>query len=178
MGNILLRRSDFLALVDMSARRFDALLTRKQVPWSVRDAGRKWAEFSTEDAYRLALMHALVRAGRTYEQAATTVRADFDQLLKRPSDEVGDVMFGTFITEAGPEGDEPSVSLHVPIVASETRFFEEIERLRQLVSPEEGVGSICVANATQVMRRTLIKADLVGARDARLTKLAKTLRAL
>lgn len=177
MGNLTLRRSEFLELVDLSARRFDALLTRRQVPWSVRDAGRKWAEFSTEDAYRLALMHALVRAGRTYDQAAVTVRADFDQLRRRPADEVGDVMFGTFVTETGPEGDEPGARLHLPIVASEGRLFDEIERIRQVTSPEDGVVSLCVANATQVMRRTLAKADLVGARDARLIRLAKSLRA-
>lgn len=177
MGNVILRRADVLKLVDMTARPFDAMIMRDQGPWPRRDAGRHWGRFTTEDAYRVALVHALIRQGRSYDVAGSAVRADFDQLLEVRSESPGDLLFGSFITESAP-GDEAGVRMHLSFAATEVDWFDELRRVKGIIGGGDHLLAFSAVNATEVMRRTLVKADAAGLRDDRLTKLAKQVRAL
>lgn len=177
MSNPTLRRADILRLTDMPARPFDAMLMRGQAPWRRRDTGRNWGEFTTEDGYRVALVHALIRQGRSYDDAGRVVRAEFSSLLECNSAAPGDLLLGSFITEASPD-EEAGVRLHISFVATETEWFSELTRTRDLVAAGDELLGFSAVNATAVMRRTLAKADAAGLRDARLTKLAKKVRAL
>lgn len=177
MSNLTLRRSDVLKLVDMSARPFDAMLMRNQSPWGRRETGRTWGEFSTEDAYRVALVHALIRQGRSYDDAGRLVRVEFENLIEVTSAETGDLLLGAFITETEP-GDEDGVRLHLSLVAPQSAWFAEMARMKDLVAKEDRLIAFTAVNATAVMKRTLAKATLADLVDDRLLKLAAQVRAV
>jgi hypothetical protein len=176
MSNIVLRRSDILDLVDIGARQFDAMLQRGQVPWSKRDDGRSWGEFSTDDAYRLALAFALNRAGLTYADAGRLVRVEFESLTKRPLGEVGDLFLGKFITKL--HAADSGVRTHMEFAAPQEALFDVMTKLRDAVAPGEPIIAHTVVNATEVMRETLARATLHGLLDPRLQALAKKVRAV
>ena len=177
MRNLVLRRGDMVKLTDMTARRFDSMVMRGQSPWPHRDTGREWGEFTTEDAYRVALTHALIRQGRSYDEAGRTIRADFADLLKVKGSSPGDLLFGTFITETEPDEDA-GVRLHVSIVATENEWFSQLARMKGVLAPDDHLLGFSAVNATAVMRRTLSKAEAADLTDDRLVKLAKKVRAL
>ena len=177
MSSLLLRRSDMLKLVDMPARPFDAMLAREQTPWSRRDTGRSWGQFSTEDAYRVALVHALVRQGRSYETASRTIRAEFEDLINLKRDEPGEVLFGSFITETEPS-EEDGVRMHLSFAAPQSVWFEELSRVKNLVAADDTLIAFSAVNATAVMKRTLIKAQAADLVDDQLTAIAARVRAL
>lgn len=178
MRNLTLRRADMLKLNDMTARPFDSMLMRGQSPWNDRrDTERRWGEFTTEDAYRVAVTFALVRLGWSYEDAGRTVRSNFAELVNVKSDAPGDLLFGTFITESLP-AEEAGVRLHLALVATETEWFSEMARMKEVVAADDQLLAFSTVNATAVMRRTLGKADAADLRDDRLVKLAKKVRAL
>ena len=176
MSNLKLRRADMIRLTDMTARRFDAMLMRGHAPWPQRDAGRSWGEFSTEDAYRVALAHALIRAGRSYEDAGRSVRAEFEDLTELESTAPGDIMFGGFLTQTEP-GDD-SVTALLPLIAPEEGLFDEVGRVKQLVARDDVALVILVVNATEVMKRLHGRAVALNLVDERLTELARKVRAL
>ncbi len=177
MSNLTLRRSDILKLVDMPARSFDAMLMRHQAPWSRRDTGRSWGEFSTEDAYRVALAHALIRQGRSYDDAGRVVRFEFENLVKVTSADEGDLLLGAFITETEPS-EEDGVRLHLSLVAPQSAWFAEMARMKEVAAKDDRLIAFTAVNATAVMRRTLAKAQLAKLADDRLAKLAAKVRAV
>lgn len=177
MSNPTLRRADVLKLIDMTARPFDAMIMRGQAPWPHRDSGRQWGEFTTEDAYRVALVHALIRQGRSYEQAGSAVRSVFAELLDIETEAHGDLLLGSFITESAAD-EEAAVRMHLSLVAAESDWFAELQRQRLVMGPGDHLLAFSAVNATAVMRRTLAKADAAGLRDDRLVQLAKKVRAL
>jgi len=177
MRNTKLRRADVLKIIDMPARPFDAMLSREQVPWPRRDPGRGWGQFSTEDAYRVALAHALVRQGRNYEEAGAAVRRDFDELVNVECSDLGDLLLGYFITETEPN-EEDGVRLHLSVVAPQSIWFDEVARVKSVVGENDSLIAFSAVNATAVMRRTLAKAELAGLVDDRLLDLAAKVRAV
>jgi len=178
MGNLTLRRADLLKLVDMSARRFDAMVLRDQAPWSRRDPNRGWGEFTTEDAYLVALAHALIRQGRSYVEAGATIRADIDKLFSLRDAGPGDLLLGSFITETEASDEEPGTRLHLSLAAPKSQWFEELSRIKTLVADDDDLIAFAAVNATAVMRRTLKKAREADLVDARLLKLATKVRAI
>lgn len=176
MSNLTLRRSDLLKLVDMPARSFDAMLQRSQTPWSPRDSGRTWGEFSTEDAYRVALAYALVKNGRAIGEAGAAIRSEFPKLLSVKSSDLGDLLLGTFITETLPS-EEDRTRLHLSVLAPESTWLAEMARIKALVAENDTLMGFFAVNASAVMRRTLAKARAADLIDARLLKLAAKLRA-
>ncbi|HYC68904.1 hypothetical protein [Brevundimonas sp.] len=176
MSNLKLRRADMIRLTDMTARRFDAMLMRGHAPWPQREAGRSWGEFSTEDAYRVALAHAFIRLGRSYEDAGRAVRAEFNDLVELEASQPGDLMYGGFITQTEPG--EDSVTLILPLIAPHTSLFDELARVKQLVAADDVVLALTVVNATEIMKRLYERAVALGLVDERLTELAQRVRAL
>lgn len=176
MSNFGLRRADLLKLTDITARPFDALVARGQTPWPPRAAQNGWAEFTTEDAYKIALVHALVRQGKSYDDAARLVRAEFDDLANFKSEAPGDVLLGSFITESEPD-DDVSVRIHVGVVATEAEWFATLQERRAMLGAGDHLVGFIAVNASEVMRRTLSKAVEADLQDAKLRRLAKTLRA-
>lgn len=164
-------------MVDMAPRPFDAMLTRDQAPWPRRDTGRSWGEFSTVDAYRVALMHALVRQGQGYSEAGSAIRADFDDLIEVNSEEPGDLLFGWFITETE-RSEEDGVRLRLTVAAPETKWFAELARVKNIAAKEDSLIAFTAINATAVMRRTLTLARLANLVDDRLLELAAKVRAV
>ena len=177
MNNLTLRRSDMLKLVDMPARPFDAMLARNQAPWPRRETGRAWGEFSTEDAYRVALAHALVRQGRSYDEAGVAIRSEFENLLKFKSAVTGDLLFGTFITETVPS-EEDGVRWREVVFAPESMWFSEMARIKDVIAKDDILIAFAAVNATSVMRRTLVKAQRAELVDRQLLKLAAKVRAV
>lgn len=171
MSNLILRRADILKLIDMPARSFDAMLMRNQAPWSPRESGRTWGEFSTEDAYRVALLYALVRQGRTLSEAGAAIRSEFRTLMSIKSPEVGDLLLGTFITETLPS-EEEGARLHLSVLAPESNWLTEMARIKAQVAKDDTLIGFFAVNATAIMRRTLVKARAADLVDQRLLKLA------
>lgn len=179
MNNLSLRRSDVLKLVDMPARAFDAMLTRNQAPWPRRDTGRGWGEFSTEDAYRVALAHAFFRQGGGYDEAGRVIRAEFENLIEMKAAEPGDLLIGTFITETEFNIDEEAgARLRLPVIAPQPIWFTELERVKELVAENDTLIAFVAVNATAVMKRTLTKARDAKLIDDRLEELAVAVRAV
>lgn len=152
------------------------MLVRDQAPWSRRKATKGWGEFTTEDAYRVALMHAVIRQGRGYVEAGTAVRSTFDDLVSVAPADTGDLLIGSFISELEATDDEAGVRLHLSFVAPQTLWFDEMTRVKEQVAPDDTLIAFSAVNATAVMRRTLGKAQAVGLADHRLVKLAAKVR--
>jgi hypothetical protein len=176
MSNPVIRRSEMLRLVGIGARQFDAMLHRDQLPWPKREASRSWAEFSTDDAFRLAITWALVGMGQSYDDATNLVRVNYELVSKRRGKVGEDLFFGVFLTRL--KSEDEAVRTHLAVAAPWSELPSEMARLRDLVSSGEPIIAHTFVNATETMRDLLANADREGLVDRSLKTLARKVGAL
>lgn len=136
-------------------------------------------EFSTEDAYRVALAHPFFSQGMGYDEAGRVIRAEFENLIEMQAVEPGDLLIGTFITETEFNVDEEAgARLRLPVIAPQPIWFAELERVKGIVAEHDTLIAFVGVNATAVMKRTLTKARDAKLIDDRLEALAVAVRAV
>ncbi len=165
---ILMRRADLLSVTGVSVGLFNNLAQRHLMPFSQPVSGG-WGRFTADHAFRLALFLELGRAGRSQEQAAALVRAEYDDLLgfASRSGGGGEVLFGSFAIFE--EAEDEAAQAYLPVVCflGAGGLDRVIEQSLEVVERERRqVREIAVINASLVMRRLLESARKVGLYDA------------
>lgn len=172
---ISMRRADLLSVTGVSVGLFNNLAQRRLMPFP-QPASGGWGRFTADHAFRLALFLELGRAGRSQEQAAALVRADYDDLLvfASRSGSGGEVLFGSFAIFEQAESE--ASQLHLPIVCLlgggeldrvVEKSLEAVERERRQVC------EVVVINASLVLRRLFERARKVELNDTSFEALAQ-----
>lgn len=171
---ISMRRADLLSVTGVSVGLFNNLAQRHLMPFP-QPASGGWARFTADHAFRLALFLELGRAGRSQEQAAALVRAEYDDLLvfASRSGRRGEVLFGSFAIFEEAEGEAAQAYLPVVCLLGGGGLDRVIERSLEAVERERRqVCEIAVINASLVVRRLLERARKAELNDASFEELA------
>lgn len=172
---ISMRRADLLSVTGVSVGLFNNLAQRRLMPFP-QPASGGWGRFTADHAFRLALFLELGRAGRSQEQAAALVRAEYDDLLvfASGSGSSGEVLFGSFALFEEAEGEAAQAYLPVVCLLGGGGLDRVIEQSLEAVERERRqVCEIAVINASLVMRRLLARARKAEHNDASFEALAQ-----